>query len=163
MNTPRPVSRFTGSKFGRLLMRRLDNWKPWVVVLLAGLIAVNVWTLTIYRTQSKVTARQAASDAARATEKVANANSQHTSCVNSIPFVKKINAFIAGDRIIRNTLVRNAKAVLDGTPPGSSMYATRAGNYNRLRQAREQAFQVEIPVPTKKSCAALRTALLKSP
>lgn len=155
MNTPRPVSKFTGSKVGRLLMQRLDSWKPWVVVLAAGLIAVNVWTLTIYRGQAR-------DEATHAAEIVASADGQYTSCVGSIPVLKKINGFIIGARVVDEALVRNSRANLAATPIDSPLYTVRAGNLNRLRAASAAAAQVRFPVPTRSTCNALRDRLLKS-
>jgi hypothetical protein len=148
---PKPVRRFWESEFGQRLVRILEPSKWWVAIFVVGLIAVNVWMLTIYRSQSR-------DEATHAAELVANANGQHTACVKSIPVLTKINAFIAGDLIIRNTLVENAEANLRANPDSP----TKIANYDRLIRARAKAYEVKFPVPTVKSCAALRTQLLKS-
>lgn len=135
--------------------RHMDNWRPWVVILAVGLIAVNVWTLTIYRTQ-------ASEEAARTAQIVSNAEGQERSCIASIPILTKINQFIVGDRIIRDALIANAKASVRSTPRSSPQRATRVANLHRLEQAREKAYEVRFPVPTKRECVALRAKLLKS-
>lgn len=140
------VKRFWRSDFGRKTIRVLEPSKWWTIAFSIAVIAVIVWTLTIYR-------QQARDEAAHAAEIVANADGQYTACLVAIPIAERINAFIAGEKIIRNTLVRNSLAnhLADPTNP------VKLANYQRLRRARAEAYQVRFPVATPAVCLARRT------
>lgn len=148
---PRGIQRFWRSPFGERLIRLLEPSRWWIVIFIVGIIFVNVWTLTIYRTQAK-------DEAAHAAENVANSDGQYVACLKSIPVLEKVNGIIENDRIIRDALVKNSRAnhLAD---PGDPV---KAENYRRLKQARADAYQVKFPIPTKESCAELRSRLLRA-
>lgn len=165
----RQARRFVDSRLGRRIRHALEPSKWWVIIFAIGGIAVIVWTLTIYRSQEAQTARQAiastnqrSDEAKHEAEIFANANSQYHQCIASIPILTRINGFIEGDRIIRNTLVANAQANVDASTPGSKQHATRVGNLHRLQRARAKAYEVRFPVPTRRSCLVSKKKLLKS-
>lgn len=145
-------------KLAKFLYPYHRNWR--VIVFGSALIAITVWNITISSDQAKTAAKQARDEAAHLTEIIGNADSRYDLCIASIPFTIKLNAFIEGDRVVRNTLVRNAKSLLDATPKGTRTYAIRRENWLHLLIARAEAFQVKIPVPTKLGCRKLRTQLL---
>lgn len=151
---PRLVRRFWQSPTGQRLVRLLEPSKYWIMIFIVGLIAVNIWALVIQRTQ-------AADEATHAAEIQANAKSQFTACLKSIPVLKKFNDFVEGDRIIRNALVKNALANKKATPVNDPSYATKVANLNRLRTARAQAFELKFPIPTFADCRDLRARLLE--
>lgn len=146
---PNVVKKFWHSRFGRAAERALTPSKWWNILFGFVVIVVVVWTLTIYRSQAK-------DEAVHAAEIVANADGQYNQCVASIPAFTKINGFITGDRIIRNTLVKNSYAIYIATPKTSMQYIIRRSNWQHLRKARAAAYQVKFPVPTKKQCADRR-------
>lgn len=150
---PRPLHRFTRSRPGLWLRGKLDDWKPWVGILLAAVVAVNVWTLTIYRAQAK-------DEAVHSAEIVANADGQYHQCVTSMPVLAKINRFIVGAQVVDAALVANSRANLAATPKTSPLYELRQGNLERLRDALASAVEVKFPVPTRATCAELRARLL---
>lgn len=152
-NPPGFVRRFWRSPFGKRVIHILEPSRWWTVIFGVGAIAIIVWTLTIYR-------QQARDEATHAAEIGANATSQYHQCVTSIPVLVKINGFIAGDRIIRNTLVENSYRVYVATPVRTMERRIRYANWVRLRRARAEAYEVKFPVPTAASCAALRAKLL---
>lgn len=143
----------TGKQIERGARHHLDNWKPWTAIAYLGLVGIVVWSFTLYRGQAQQSAEHTA-------EIVANATTHYQQCIASIPELTKINAFIIGEQIIRNTLVRDSKATLAATPRSSPEYAARVGNLHRLERARAETFQVRFPVPTRKKCAKERVALL---
>ena len=152
---PERVKRFWRSRFGQGVVEVLEPSKWWVLIFVIGLVAINVWTLTIYRSQSRDEARHAAAI-------TANAQGQYVACVKSIPVLRKINAFISGSRIVDDALVTNSLANLHVTMRGTHLYAVRLSNLARLERARTEAAQVKFPVPTIASCAALRRRLLSN-
>lgn len=147
-------NRFTRSQRGMRLLHILEPSKWWTIIFALGAIAIITWTLTIYKAQAR-------DEATHEAEIVANADGQYNQCVASIPVLSKINGFIAGDRIIRNTLVKNSYGTYISTPRSSGQYEVRKANWLRLRQARVAAYQVKFPVPSQPQCAARRAQVFK--
>jgi hypothetical protein len=133
----------------------LDSWHFWVGIAYFGLVGV---TVALWINFSRVD-RQAQ---ARHADIVANADSQYTQCVTSIPTLERINRFIAGVEETNAILLRNSLASHDATPPGTPLYQAQIANISRFRDALQSAKGVRFPIPTLKSCLALRTRLVTS-
>lgn len=144
----------------RTLRERLDNWRVWVGIAYFGLAAVVVALFFVNQNTQSAVAHQARDEATHRAEIHANAVSQFNQCLASIPVLTKINGFIAGDRIIRNTLVTNSEKVYLATPAASPQFAVRKANWLRLKEARADAYEVQFPVPSKESCRVLKAKLL---
>lgn len=154
-------SKFAASRVGQAVFHALAPNRTWVFLFVVAIVSVNVWTLTIQRAQAHDEAIHAADIAANHAREIANAESQYRSCLGSVPVLKKINGFIQGNKIIRDTLVANARANVSTTAIDDPQYDTRVANLHRLEMARAESFQVQFPVPTAATCMALRNRLLK--
>ena len=84
----------------------------------------------------------------------------YSTCVTSIPFLKKFNRAMKGAETVANVLLFNAEAMHDITEPGTEVYRTQTRNIARLRAAINSGSGVRIPVPTEAVCKARRDAAL---
>lgn len=131
------------------LIRFLDNWKTWVLIAYLGLASFGIW---LYQTRS------ATSDviAQRKADARANALTQYTSCLRSIPILRESQRFVRGVQEVHNVLVENAVATHRATPPGTAVYRAQVRNLRRLRIAALDVQGLSFHPPTIAKCKALR-------
>lgn len=144
----------------RQLRPTLDSFDFWVAVSYFGLVALMVGLFFVNRSTQHTISRQARDEAARSAEIVANAQSQYHLCLSSIPTLRKIDAFIQGQRVTTDALVTNSKAALAATAKNDPLYELRVRNLHRLQSAERAAAVVKFPIPTAAQCAALRRSLI---
>lgn len=147
-------------RFARQLRPTLDSFDFWVAVAYFGLVALMVGLFFVNQNTQHALSRQAKDEATHAAEIGANAQSQYHLCVSSIPTLRKINAFIDGQRVTAAALVTNSKANLAATQKNDPLYELRVRNLHRLQRAERAAAVVKFPIPTAAQCAALRRSLI---
>ena len=153
----------TGRELEAGVRGRLDNWKFWVGVAYFGLAAVVVALFFVNQRTQRAIADQQRAAGVHTAEIVANATSQYHLCLASIPELREINAFVAGVKVVHDTLLANSEALLAKTPRSSPLYAVRLRSLLRLRRAARAAARVKFHIPTEAGCKALRKRLLAQP
>lgn len=161
----RLVASLAGSRVGRRLLPYLHPSPVWVIIFMVGGIGIIVWTLTIYRGQTHEAAARSRAQlqaaAIHTAEIDANAQSRYQACVDSIPQLTKIDAFIEGTQEGWHILITNSRVNRDTAPKGSATYRKRDANLNRIIRAAAKIDEASaFPVPTLKQCKALRLSLL---
>lgn len=129
---------------------QLDDWRPWMVLAIAGLVFAITW---LYFVNSR-TVREVATRKATAS---ATASTNYEQCIRSIPGLKKINTFLEGENDLVDVLVQNSLANLGSTLQDDPQYKTRQANLGRLLAARAKIAAVDaLPVPTPNQCLIRR-------
>lgn len=139
----------------------LDSWQFWVGVAYVGLACVVVALWVNYSRVSREQVQTERVSAARHADIVANAEAQYQQCVKSIPALIRINRFLHGVQDEHRILLVNSLASHQATPKDTALWKAQLVNIRRLRRASEEVQGVHFPVPTRKSCVALRDRLLK--
>jgi hypothetical protein len=111
-----------------------------------------IWAYTNQKTTTSVVAQRKADIAA-------NAAAQYTSCVRSIPILKKFNRFAHGVNEVFLVLVENAIASHQATPHQTAVYDAQIKNLDRLRDGVHSVKGLSIPAPTLEKCKALKARL----
>ena len=124
----RKSHRVTGREGEAGVRGRLDNWRLWVGVAYFGLAAVVVALFFVNQRTQRAIADQQRAAGVHTAEIVANATSQYHLCLASIPELREINAFVAGVKVVHDTLLANSEALLAKTPRSarSTQYVSAA-------------------------------------
>lgn len=139
----------------------LDSWQFWVGVAYIGLACVVVALWVNYSRVSNEQVQTERVAAARHADIIANAEAQYQQCVKSIPALTRINRFLHGVQDEHQTLLLNSLASHAATPKDTAIWHAQLANIRRLRRASREVQGVKFPIPTTKSCVALKRKLLR--
>lgn len=145
------------------LRNHLDDFNFWIGIAYFGLVLVVIALFFLNERTAHTEAKAAAERAAIASRLLSEAEATYQGCVSSIPQLRRISQHISGVNEGFDTMVANARALVESTPKSDPQYPVRLANLLRISSAQQDVAAIrELHVPTVKECAARRVAILRS-